>query len=122
MKDWEFKELVDAIDECFSNYILDGQSELDAGSCTIDDFWYFNKTTECVENLVIVSSTLLNLIKHNRVFIGTKKLFENTLDSVSDKTIESVLTKEEVDLLSLMIENVKIQIANVQLVYDPEEK
>lgn len=122
MKDWEFKELVDAIDECFSNYILDGQSELDAGSCTIDDFWYFNKTTECVENLVIVSSTLLNLIKHNRVFIGTKKLFENTLDSVSDKTIESVLTKEEVDLLSLMIENVKIQIANVQLVYDSEEK
>lgn len=122
MKDWEFKELVDAIDESFNSYIEEGQSSLDAGSCTIDDFWYFNKSSECVENLVIVTSTLLHLIKHQRVFIGTKKLFEKTLNSVSSNTIKSMLIEDEILSLDLMIKSVEGQMSKVELIYNPEEK
>lgn len=122
MKEWEFQELIDAVEESFNDYLAKGQSSLDAGSHTIDDFWYFNKSSECVENLIIVTSILIHLIKYQRVFIGTKNLFESTLESISDSTIKNVLSSIEIKTLNSMIKNVQSQILATQLVYNPEEK
>lgn len=121
MKDWKFEELIECVKESFENYIEEGQTPLDAGSYTIDDFWYFNNTSECVENLIVIVTTLMQIVKHNRVFIGTKELFNTTLDSTSKEILKKSLQSHEIIKLEDMISDLKISLQNVEIVHNPEE-
>lgn len=122
MKDWKFEELIECVKESFENYIEEGQTPLDAGSYTIDDFWYFNNTLECVENLIVIVTTLMQIVKYNRVFIGTKELFNTTLDSTSKEALKKSLQSHEIIKLEDMISDLKISLQNVELVHNPEER
>ena len=123
MQDWEYNELIECINETFNDYKDKGYSNLDAGSYTIEDYWYNKEDQNVIENLIIITNILKILLEdNNRVFIGTIDLFEKILSIVSFESIKNVLTEDEMKNLECDIRIVKSLIENANIEYNSESK
>lgn len=116
MKNWSYKELVEAIVESYELGLDQGRSELQTIGGISEDFFFYPKEDNLMENLVTLTQILRLCIKNlNYVFEGTRNIFEEQLSLVSEELLSKELTQGEITELKSEVDYVLSQLKLVEI-------
>lgn len=116
MKNWNYKELVEAIEESYELGLDQGRSDQQAIGGVSEDFFFYPIEENLVENLVSLTQILKLCIRHlNYIFEGTKNTFEEQFSLVSEELLSRELTQVEIKELKSEIDYVMSHLKVVEI-------
>ncbi len=123
MKDWEYQELVDALDRSYQRNLDQGTSIYHAIGYTSNDFIFYPEIENVVPNLITLVHTInLRVDKLGKVYAPTLEYFRKQLSLLSEELLDEELKPSEKVLFkqSLYKLQEKLKTAEITLIANPE--
>ncbi|MCY8576210.1 Imm3 family immunity protein [Bacillus haynesii] len=115
MKDWEYNELFDAIQETYEELLDEDRGYRYAIAKLADEFDNLGK----IEDVIVDTAIGEILIGQDKVFVGRINGITNRLSRFHPQEAEGELTLEEIKDLSRRINKVIEGLKNVEVDYNP---
>ncbi|EMY4798379.1 TPA: hypothetical protein QCW96_005596 [Bacillus pacificus] len=115
MKDWEYNELFEAIQETYKELLDEDRGYKYAIAKLSDEFDNLGKIEDVIVDTVIGEIA----IGHDKVFIGLIEGITRRLSKFKDIDASNELTKEEIADLTNRIEKVLVGLSKVEIDYNP---
>ena len=115
MKDWEYNELFEAIQETYEELLEEDRGYRYAIAKLADEFDNLGK----IEDIIVDTAIGEILIDHDNVFAGRIEGITNRLSIFNPKEAEGELSLDEVKDLSSRINKVIEGLKNVEVDYNP---
>lgn len=118
MKEWEFDELFDAVQETYGEFINKERGYRYAIARTFDEF----DNLGSVEDLIVHTAIGEIILLHDKVFVGNYEAINTELKNFNVKELENELTKDETKRLLEKIEVVLKELENIKIDYNPNSE
>lgn len=115
MKDWEYNELFDVIQETYEEFLETGRGYRYAIARLADEFDRLGKIEDVIADTAIGEIA----ITHEKVFIGCIEGITRRLSMFNPQEAEGELTEEEIKDLSRRIAKVIEGLKKVEVDYNP---
>lgn len=115
MKDWEYNELFDAIQETYEELLDENRGYRYAIAKLANEFNNLGN----IEDLIVDTAIGEITIGHDKVFIGRIEGITKRLSMFTPQEVGNELTLEELNDLSRRINKVIDGLKNVEVEYDP---
>ncbi|MEK4670647.1 hypothetical protein HOO54_07395 [Bacillus sp. WMMC1349] len=115
MKDWEYNELFEAIQETYEELLDEDRGYKYAIAKLSDEFDNLGK----IEDVIVDTAIGEIAIGHDKVFIGLIEGITRRLSKFKDIDASNELTKEEIADLTNRIEKVLVGLSKVEIDYNP---
>jgi Flp pilus assembly CpaF family ATPase len=115
MKDWEYHELFDAIQETYEELLDEDRGYRYAIAKLADEFDNLGK----IEDVIVDTAIGEIAIGHDKVFVGRIEGITKRLSMFNPQEAEDELTLEEIKDLSRRINKVIAGLKNVEVEYNP---
>jgi len=97
MKNWEYKELIAALNESYSNLLIQNEEPNQAVSRVFEDFYFYPEEENRVENLITTMNTVrLRIENLGFAYYQETEFLKKQSKIVSDELLQKELNKEEV--------------------------
>lgn len=115
MKDWEYNELFDAIQETYEELLDENRGYRYAIAKLADEFDNLGK----IEDLIVDTAIGEITIGHDKAFIGSIEGITKRLSMFNPQEVVGALTLEEIKDLSRRINKVIEGLKNIEVEYSP---
>ncbi|MGQ1943732.1 Imm3 family immunity protein [Ornithobacterium rhinotracheale] len=116
MKNWKYKELLDAINETFDEQLLQGLSPLEAIGVTSENFMFHPSEDNKVENLITLIETIFLCLNNlNFVYETTVEKYNKQKKILTEKEIKNSLLKDEYDLLMKRLGELEFKLVHSEI-------
>ncbi|MED4531243.1 Imm3 family immunity protein [Metabacillus fastidiosus] len=115
MKDWEYEEIFEVINEDYNEYLTLNRGYKDAIARTFNEYINLGK----IEDFIVDTAIGEILITHDKVFIGYVEGISKRLSMFNPKEAEGELTEEEINDLLQRINRVMDGLKNAEIDYNP---
>ncbi|AIY12339.1 Imm3 family immunity protein [Cellulophaga baltica] len=116
MNNWNYKELLEAINETYEDQILQGLSPLEAIGVTSENFIFHPLEDNRVENFITLLETIFLCLNNlNFVYATTVNKYNKQKAILSDKFLKDDLLESDYNLLLRRIGELELQLANSEI-------
>lgn len=116
MNNWSYKELIESINTCFKEQLLQGLSTIDAIGITSENFMFYPFENNKVENLITLIETIfLCLDNLNFVYKITVEKYKLQKTLLTEEEIRKDLLDDEFDLLMFRIGQLELKLIESEI-------
>nr|WP_299172746.1 Imm3 family immunity protein [uncultured Allomuricauda sp.] len=116
MKNWNYEELVNEINESYKLGLEQGRDKLQSIGCVSEDYFFYPEDENLVENLISLIETIKLCIEHlNYVFNTTIEIFQKQKSLINKEFLSSELTSDEVEKLNSDIIQIDKKLKTLQV-------
>lgn len=116
MEYWDYKELFDAIQEDYNDYLNMNRGYRYAIARLVDEYWNLGE----VEDIIVATAIGEILITHDKVFVGNLESITKCLSMFNPNDVLNELTANEISDLSQRINKVLEGLKKVEIDYNPK--
>jgi len=120
MKNWNYQELINAIDETFNDQLLQGLKPWEALGVTSENFIFYPLEDYKVENFITLVQSIFLSIKHLKFVYATNlEKYNNQKKLLTKEELKKNLLQQEYDLFITQIGELELLLASSDIKHVP---